>query len=302
MNAPQRLTYEEFGRRFFEAAVTPERVAATLGSTAGSGMRMGPMKMGPGNLAKVTADVTVGEPTVTRYISDVITMDALIPLHVVLKIDLILDKQRFDVSGSIRLPMTVQALAPLHVFIDIAAPEARDVDIDVQSHSFRGQIIGMIGDIEGEVKRFVAEYIREELAKPEVLAARLIDVAAEMEAALDESAKAAPPAPATTVTPTPAKPTPAKPTPATTASASASTKPVTPAPLTGPTASTPSARADNATPDGTPSASTQSAARASDAAPEAALSATGSAQTDLGETDIGATGSDRIPGPDLVTR
>ena len=46
------ITYEEFGRRFFEYAVTPERVAAAFADIAGNEFAMEPIAQGPGGIAK----------------------------------------------------------------------------------------------------------------------------------------------------------------------------------------------------------------------------------------------------------
>lgn len=56
------VTYEEFGRRFFEVAVTPERVAAAFADIAGSEFAMEPIAQGPGKIAKVSANVSIQEP------------------------------------------------------------------------------------------------------------------------------------------------------------------------------------------------------------------------------------------------
>ena len=42
------VTYEEFGRKFFEVAVTPERVADALAEIAGSEFAMEPIAQGRG--------------------------------------------------------------------------------------------------------------------------------------------------------------------------------------------------------------------------------------------------------------
>ena len=42
------MTYEEFGRSFFEIAVTEERVGAAIAAIAGPEFAMGPMAQGPG--------------------------------------------------------------------------------------------------------------------------------------------------------------------------------------------------------------------------------------------------------------
>ena len=55
MSDPELMTYEEFGRRFFEIAVTEERVGDAIAAIAGDEFSMGPMGQGPGGIAKVTA-------------------------------------------------------------------------------------------------------------------------------------------------------------------------------------------------------------------------------------------------------
>ena len=48
MNTHDYVTYEEWGRNFFEVAVTEERVAAAFAEIAGDQFEMGPMAQGPG--------------------------------------------------------------------------------------------------------------------------------------------------------------------------------------------------------------------------------------------------------------
>jgi len=59
MHTHNFVTYEEFGRRFFDVAVTEDRVAAALAEIAGGEFEMGPMAQGPAGLAKVTAKVQI---------------------------------------------------------------------------------------------------------------------------------------------------------------------------------------------------------------------------------------------------
>ena len=53
------ITYEEFGRRFFEIAVSEDRVGDAIGSIAGDEFEIGPIGQGPGKIAKVTARVKI---------------------------------------------------------------------------------------------------------------------------------------------------------------------------------------------------------------------------------------------------
>ena len=133
MNSYDYITYEEFGRKFFEAAVTEKRVADAFATVAGDELEMGPMGQGPGGIAKVTAKVTIGQPRATRTLGDEITFAIQIPLAVDLLLDLRLDKQRFKVSGEIALRATARAAEPLLLVIDIPKPRTRDISVDVAS-------------------------------------------------------------------------------------------------------------------------------------------------------------------------
>ena len=66
MDVDNYLTYEQFGRKFFETAVSEERVCNAIAAIAGDAFEMGPMGQGPGKIAKVTAKVRIMEPRITR--------------------------------------------------------------------------------------------------------------------------------------------------------------------------------------------------------------------------------------------
>ena len=113
MQGQEYVSYETFGRRFFEVAVTEERVGAAFAAIAGSKFDMPPMAQGPGKIAKVSANVTIKQPQVPRNIDDSITFDIHIPLLIDLLVDLRIDKQRFTVDGDIGLSATARAAEPL---------------------------------------------------------------------------------------------------------------------------------------------------------------------------------------------
>lgn len=138
------VTYEEFGRRFFEVAVTPERVAAAFADIAGSEFAMEPIAQGPGKIAKVSANVSIQEPRVTRRLGDSITFVIHIPLSIDLLVDLWLDKQRFVVSGDIALRATARAAEPLLLIVDVAKPRPSDITVNVSSNSIRGEVLRIL--------------------------------------------------------------------------------------------------------------------------------------------------------------
>ena len=91
MDTHDYVTYQEWGRNFFEVAVTEERVAAAFAEIAGDEFEMGPMSQGPGRIAKVTAKVRIQKPQARRTLGDTITFAIHIPLEIDLLIDLLID-------------------------------------------------------------------------------------------------------------------------------------------------------------------------------------------------------------------
>ncbi len=176
MHTHAYVTYEEFGRRFFETAVTEERVAAAFAELAGGEVTMGPMSQGPAGLAKVTAKVRVQDPQVTRTLGDTITFAVRIPLLIELLVDLRVDKQRFTVDGDIALRATARAAEPLLVVIDVAKPRPSDIAVHVTSKSVRGEILRIVAGVDAEIRRFVAAYVDEEIDSPASQQAKIIDV------------------------------------------------------------------------------------------------------------------------------
>ena len=179
------VTYEDFGRRFFELAVTEERVAAAFAEIAGDEFEMGPMAQGPAGLARVTAKVKIQQPHVRRTLGDTITFAIRIPLIIELVIDLWLDKQRFVIDGDIALRATARAAQPLLIVIDVAKPRPSDIAVHVPSRSVRGEILRILAGVDGEIKRFVAAYVAEEIDSPASQQAKIIDVAEQTVSAWD---------------------------------------------------------------------------------------------------------------------
>jgi hypothetical protein len=185
MHTHSFVTYEEFGRRFFEVAVTEERVAAAFAEIAGGEFEMGPMAQGPAGLAKVTAKVKIQQPVARRSVGDTITFNVRIPLVIELIVDLRLDKQRFTVDGDIALRATARAAEPLLLVIDVAKPRSSDIAVNVTSKSVRGEILRIVAGVDAEIRRFVAAYVADEIDSPASQQAKVIDVAEAVSSAWD---------------------------------------------------------------------------------------------------------------------
>lgn len=171
------LTYEQFGRRFFEIAVTEQRVGSAIGEIAGEAFEMGPIAQGPGRIAKVTAKVRIQQPKVTREVGELITFAIRIPLEIDMVVDLRIDKPKFMVFGEISLRATAKAAEPLLLILDVEKPRASDIAIHVTSKSLRGEVVRIIGGVDAEIKRFIALHVAGEIDSPGSQEAKVIDVA-----------------------------------------------------------------------------------------------------------------------------
>lgn len=174
------LTYEQFGRRFFEVAVTEERIGTAFAAIAGEQFQVGPMIVGPAGVARVRADVEIADPEILRQVGETITFTVRLPLRIALVVDLKVDRIRYDVEGLVTLPLTVRCAEPLQLRIEVQTPRPRDVVVDVSSYNMRGSIIRNLAQVDDEIRRVIARFVADEVDKPEVKRARLIDVDVEL--------------------------------------------------------------------------------------------------------------------------
>jgi hypothetical protein len=181
MQSYDYVSYETFGRRFFEVAVTEERVGAAFAAMAGDEFEMAPIGQGPGKIAKVSAKVAIKEPQVSRKIGDSITFDIHIPLMIDLLVDLRLDKQRFRVDGNIALSAVARAAEPLLLIVDVAKPRPSDITVHVSSKTIRGEVLRIVGGVDAEIRRFIAQYVAEEIDSPQSQAAQVINVTEQLD-------------------------------------------------------------------------------------------------------------------------
>ncbi|MFI9401244.1 hypothetical protein [Nocardia sp. NPDC052316] len=177
------ISYEAFGRRFLEYAATEQRILGAFDQLTGAAFDFGPIGVGPGRLAKASAQVQLGQAEVRRDLDEVISFALKIPLSVDMLIDLALDKHRFEVDGHIHLQLIVRAAEPLRVVIDIATPRSSDVRINVATDTIRGQLLRILASVDQEIRRFIARYIAKEIDKPHIAAARDINVAKRLDEA-----------------------------------------------------------------------------------------------------------------------
>lgn len=176
-------SYEEFGSLFFRAAVTPDKILGAIDGIAGQPIDVGPMGVGPGRIAQVTARGQIGTAVATEIPGDVIAYDVLLPVELDFTVNLQVEKERFHATVDIPLVLTARCTTDLKIVVDIAPPDACDVHLALSAEGRRASLLQRVANIDGELRRFVAKYVRREIDKPHVTAARVVDIGTAIDAA-----------------------------------------------------------------------------------------------------------------------
>jgi hypothetical protein len=171
------VSYETFGRQFFELAVTEERVLGGVNLLAGEPIDFGPIGVGPGKIAQITAHGEIGTATASRVVGDEVAFRVVLPVKLDFTVNLQVDSHRFAATLAVPLVLTARAVDGLTVFIDIQPPRTSDIGIDLSAQGLRASILQRVAGVEHEVQRFVARFVAREIEKPHLRKARTINVA-----------------------------------------------------------------------------------------------------------------------------
>ncbi|GAA3522597.1 hypothetical protein [Nocardioides daeguensis] len=177
------IDHAAWGERFFATAVTAERVLAGVNVLAGRPIDVGPLGVGPGRIAKVTATGTIGTATGERIGADPVSFQVDLPVALRFTVDLGMDKQRFDAEITVPLVITAHGRADLAIVLDVTPPRSAQVVVRLRAQGLRASLTSRAANVEGELRRFVARYVAKELEKPYVRSATTIDVRAAVEKA-----------------------------------------------------------------------------------------------------------------------
>ena len=179
----ERCSYEEFGALFFRAAVTPERIVGAVDGIAGQPIDFGPMGVGPGRIAQVTAKGQIGEARATELPGVPISYQLVVPVDLDFTINLQVEKQRFHAAVEVPLIVTAHATTDLRIVVDVTPPNPDELKLDLEADGLRAGLLGRIANVDGELRRFVAKYVSRELEKPHIAATRNIDVGVSIDVA-----------------------------------------------------------------------------------------------------------------------
>ncbi len=174
---PEFCSYERFGLRFFQHAVSVERIAAGVSGLTGAPIEFGPIAAGPAKIAKVHATGAIGEPVVSpRADVEPLRFGLHVPVDLRFAVSLPATTHRFRADVGIDLTLTARAAEPLRVVIDIDPPEAGDITVLLKAQGLTSSVLQWASGMDGELKRFLVRYIRAEIAKPHIVRARSVDL------------------------------------------------------------------------------------------------------------------------------
>lgn len=172
----EQISYGEWGERFFEYAVTLDRILGGVNVLAGRPIDVGPLGVGPGKIAKVTATGAIGTATGQRVGGVPVRYDVVLPVEIEFTIELGMDKHRFDAKIQVPLVIAAHGRDDLAIDIVVTPPSSREIVVDLVPQGLRASLIRRAAGVDIELKRFIAKYVAREIEKPHVAAARIIDV------------------------------------------------------------------------------------------------------------------------------
>ncbi len=181
--APEYISYERWGRAFFDEVVTEQRILGAVNNLAGQPINVGPMGVGPGKIAQVKAKGAIGQARSEALPGDEASYRVVLPVELTFVVDLQVDSHKFNAKLEVPLVLTARAAAPLRIVIDVEPPLPNQVRIELKAEGLRASMLNKVVGIEGELQRFVAKYVAREVTKPAISKARVIDVLGAVEGA-----------------------------------------------------------------------------------------------------------------------
>ncbi len=180
MPGGRSLDYRQFGEAFVLQAVTPERVVAMVSRIAGATVALGPIRAGPGGRATVNATGRIGEPSADEEGADPLVYAVRLPIDVDLEVK-VGTVNRYAATGIVDLRLTVRAVAPLALHIDVDPVRPEHINFHIRAHGVQARLLGRAGDVDGELRRHAAEYVNGRLSDPDTSRFSRIDLVPIME-------------------------------------------------------------------------------------------------------------------------
>ena len=159
----RRISYAEFGTEFLTAVVTSERIADTVGVLAGERVEIGPLSAGPGGVGRVKARGLIGRATLAADRSaEPFRFRATLPVELELRVD-VAGAHDYRCDLTIALDLTLCTTEPLALLIEVGRIEPDDVTVDLAPSGVRARVLQVVGNVDAEIRRHVADVVNQRL-------------------------------------------------------------------------------------------------------------------------------------------
>ena len=147
---------------------------------AGQQIEFGPIDAGPGGIATVKAYGEIRQPSATRIPGEHVAYRVLLPLELTFEVALQVE-QRFE--AELLVPLTLRAVprSGVRIFIEAEPPRPEEMQVELHAQGMRSSVLQRVADVEGELRRFVADYVIERARQAARPATRTIDVSGAMD-------------------------------------------------------------------------------------------------------------------------
>lgn len=190
----------EFARQLIAAAASPERVAAAAATVIENPMAVGPMRVGPGGIARASAICYIGE--IHGRAATGSDWDVVLELPVRVGATVLVRPQRFKFFLEIDVEARLRFLPTTGFTVTVEVDRIRDSDvtIKVDAQHLPAKLVALGYSIEKEVVRRAIEHANEYLERADVRDVLTVDLAEVIDRAwqlgavlpLSEGAPAAP--------------------------------------------------------------------------------------------------------------
>lgn len=153
-------------------AVTSAVIADVIAQVAGDVIDVGPMRVGPGRVARVTARGTLRRAEVRDASGDLgvagvpgapgaeLAFDAQIPIALELVIEVAGGRYRYTADLQVQVHASIgregdEAAVVLRQLTD------RDIRVQLKAHGLQAKLLAKVGDGEGELRREVVAYVND---------------------------------------------------------------------------------------------------------------------------------------------
>jgi hypothetical protein len=102
--------------------------------------------------------------------------DATIPIDLQLDVRVAGANHRYNGDVKVSLRLSVRAVAPLSLVIDVDDVRAEDVEVSLKAEGVRAKFLQRLGGMDEEVRRAVATIVGERLESPEAREVRELHI------------------------------------------------------------------------------------------------------------------------------